>query len=214
MSRAWRGRLAVGVCVALGCAAATQVLHADDATVIYACVTIDHGHGEHGSKDHDRDGGRLIRLVTADQACHKNETKVQWNVTGPQGPAGPPGPIGPQGVEGAPGPQGPNGDTGPAGPQGPGLPSWAGMFGADGHAFWVSNSIPYTLTQDNPGQYTLTFDRAATGVGCAVPSITRVFAQGSFHVDAAWCDAATTWVQFITDDHTDSAFSAVVTFTK
>jgi hypothetical protein len=42
-------------------------------------------------------GNGNLRLVDANVACHANETRVQWNVTGPQGPAGPQGPQGPAG---------------------------------------------------------------------------------------------------------------------
>jgi hypothetical protein len=47
-----------------------------------------------------------MRLVGASDACHNKETRVHWNVTGPQGPAGADGPAGPQGLAG---PQGPAG---------------------------------------------------------------------------------------------------------
>jgi hypothetical protein len=51
-------------------------------------------------------GNGGMRLVDAGVACHANETRVQWNATGPAGPMGPQGPAGPQGPEG---PQGPAG---------------------------------------------------------------------------------------------------------
>lgn len=37
-------------------------------------------------------GNGGMRLVDASEACHNNETRVQWNVEGPPGPQGPPGP--------------------------------------------------------------------------------------------------------------------------
>jgi hypothetical protein len=40
-------------------------------------------------------GNGGMRLVEAGVACHNNESRVQWNVTGPVGPPGPPGPPGP-----------------------------------------------------------------------------------------------------------------------
>jgi hypothetical protein len=49
-------------------------------------------------------GNGGLRLVQSGQACHHNETRVEWNVTGPVGPAGPPGPEGPPGPPGPPGP--------------------------------------------------------------------------------------------------------------
>ena len=51
-------------------------------------------------------GNGNMRLVDANTACHNNETRVSWNVVGPQGPQGPQGPAGPQG------PQGPAGESG------------------------------------------------------------------------------------------------------
>jgi hypothetical protein len=50
-------------------------------------------------------GNGMMRLVDANTACHNNESRVEWNVTGPQGPQGPAGPQGPQG------PQGPAGSS-------------------------------------------------------------------------------------------------------
>jgi hypothetical protein len=58
------------------------------AAVIEACVNKGNGN---------------MRLVSAGTPCHRNETRVQWNVEGPPGPAGPAGPAGPQGPAGAPG---------------------------------------------------------------------------------------------------------------
>jgi len=42
-------------------------------------------------------GNGGMRLIDSATACHKNETRVQWNVEGPVGPEGPPGPPGPPG---------------------------------------------------------------------------------------------------------------------
>jgi hypothetical protein len=69
----------------------------------------------------DRDGaeGRLMRLVTANERCRPNETRIQWNVAGPQGPTGPTGPTGPAGPAGPQGVPGPTGSTGPQGVAGP-----------------------------------------------------------------------------------------------
>ena len=57
-------------------------------------------------------GSGGVRLVASGVACQASETRVEWNVGGPQGPAGPAGPAG---------------ATGPQGPAGP-----AGADGADG----------------------------------------------------------------------------------
>ena len=51
-----------------------------------------------------------LRLVSSASDCRRNETVVQWNVTGPTGPQGATGSQGPVG------PTGPKGPTGPAGP--------------------------------------------------------------------------------------------------
>ena len=57
-------------------------LATDDPTVLEACIN---------------PGNGGMRLIEASVACHKNESRVQWNVTGPIGPVGPPGPPGPPG---------------------------------------------------------------------------------------------------------------------
>jgi len=51
-------------------------------------------------------GNGMMRLVDASATCHANETRVEWNIVGPQGPQGP---QGAQGVQGPQGPQGPQG---------------------------------------------------------------------------------------------------------
>jgi collagen triple helix repeat protein len=103
--------------------------------VIYACVS------------HEGD----VRLIDAQDRCKRHETKIFWNVAGPQGPAGAPGPqgpagpqgpqgvtgqqgsIGPTGATGAVGPQGPKGDTGAQGVQGPqGVAGGQGPTGPQG----------------------------------------------------------------------------------
>jgi Phage Tail Collar Domain/Collagen triple helix repeat (20 copies) len=104
------------------------------AGVFYACVRVD--------RDHDE--GRLMRLVASAEPCKRGETRIQWNVVGPQGPQGPAGPAGPQGVvgpqglpgkDGARGAQGPVGATGATGAQGPaGLVGATGATGAQGPA--------------------------------------------------------------------------------
>jgi hypothetical protein len=63
-------------------------------------------------------GNGNMRLVDSSTPCHNNETRVEWNVTGPSGPAGPAGPTGPTGATGAKGDPGPQGDIGPTGPTG------------------------------------------------------------------------------------------------
>ena len=86
----------------IGAAAAmlmTSTAHAQipSAGVFHACVRLDN-----------------VRLVAANEACKKNETRVTWNAAGPQGPQGPQGIAGPQGEPGVQGPQGAQGEPGPA----------------------------------------------------------------------------------------------------
>jgi hypothetical protein len=90
---------------------------ATDPTVLEACVN---------------PGNGGMRLVGASTTCHSNETRVQWNVTGPAGPAGPAGPQGPIG------PQGPAGPAGPAGPSSGGAPY-----------VWVCTPAHYPNTASN-----------------------------------------------------------------
>jgi hypothetical protein len=78
--------------LALLVASPVVTLTAQSATnVIFACVG---------------DNSRQVRFVGAEEPCRNNETRVTFNVTGPQGPEGPQGPPGPAG------PQGPSGVTG------------------------------------------------------------------------------------------------------
>ena len=77
-----------------------------------------------------------MRLVTANEPCRPNETRILWNIVGPQGPAGPTGPAGPAGPQGVAGPTGstgPQGVAGPTGPAGPqGIVGPTGPTGPDG----------------------------------------------------------------------------------
>lgn len=83
--------------------------------------------------------GGALRIIPARESCKTTETRLQWNVVGPQGVAGPAGPAGATGATGAAGPQGPDGNAGAqgiAGPQGPtgsvGPQGPTGMDGAPG----------------------------------------------------------------------------------
>jgi len=42
-------------------------------------------------------GNGMMRLVDSSTACHNNETRIEWNITGPQGPPGEQGDPGPPG---------------------------------------------------------------------------------------------------------------------
>ena len=57
-------------------------------------------------------GNGGVRLVAPGVLCHATETRVQWNVAGPQGPTGPEGPAGPAGPQGEPGADGEDGEDG------------------------------------------------------------------------------------------------------
>src|SRR5882724_3334686 len=72
-------------------------------------------------------GNGGMRLVDSSTACHNNETRVSWNITGPAGPPGPTGAPGATGATGPAGAAGAPGATGPAGPAGP-----TGATGATG----------------------------------------------------------------------------------
>lgn len=95
--------------VFLGAGLATPDTAAAQNNTIYACV---------------QQGSLGVRIVDANTPCRGPETRVQWNVVGPEGPqgpqgeVGPQGPMGPQGPQGETGPQGPQGEVGPQGPQG------------------------------------------------------------------------------------------------
>jgi Protein of unknown function (DUF1566)/Collagen triple helix repeat (20 copies) len=86
--------------------AASQIPAADGQ--FYACVRI----------DRDGDEGRLARLVAANEACRRNETRVHWSATGPQGPQGQPGTNGTNGTNGTSGTNGTNGRDGTNGTNG------------------------------------------------------------------------------------------------
>jgi hypothetical protein len=90
----------------------------------------------HGCFKTEPDSPGFVRIVGPNDTCKKNETAIDWDITGPAGPAGPPGPAGPAGPAGPEGPQGPQGPAGadgkegPAGPAGPEGPQ--GLPGSDG----------------------------------------------------------------------------------
>jgi hypothetical protein len=71
--------VAAGVC-AVGLAAATLMAQAVD-NQIYACV---------------QNGSQQVRIVGAADACRSTETRVVWNIVGPQGPKGDKGDKGDQ----------------------------------------------------------------------------------------------------------------------
>lgn len=109
-------------------------------------------------------GNGDMRLVDASTACHNNETRVTWNVTGP------PGPIGPAGPTGDPGPQGEMGPAGPAGPAGePGPAGTSLAVSSVGVLLAPMGTSPLLAAQSNsitlgPGSYVVhaTVDVAST----------------------------------------------------
>jgi len=110
--------VAAGVCLSIN-AFAPQV-HAQIPSpggVIYACVRI--------NRDNE---GRLARLVSVDEACRRGETRLHWNVAGPQGPKGDTGPAGKAGLAGAIGPTGLQGVQGPTGDPAAPVRSIAGLL--------------------------------------------------------------------------------------
>ncbi len=108
------GALALGASVPIAIAATSPD---GDGTVIHACVG---------------PGGQL-RVVAAEEACRKPETRLTWNQQGSPGLPGLPGADGKQGPQGQPGPQGPQGEPGERGERGErGETGPQGPPGADG----------------------------------------------------------------------------------
>jgi hypothetical protein len=97
-----------GLLFALGAGVRAAAAQIPSDNVFYACVRL----------DRDGDEARLVRLVAADENCRPRETRVHWNVVGPQGPRGLQGLPGVPGVQGAAGAIGPRGVEGPEGPPG------------------------------------------------------------------------------------------------
>jgi len=93
--------VAAGVC-AVGLATATLMAQAVD-NQIYACV---------------QNGSQQVRIVGAADACRSTETRVVWNVVGPQGAKGDKGDKGDQGIQGLKGDKGDQGIQGPKGDKG------------------------------------------------------------------------------------------------
>lgn len=95
------------VCLALVIASGSFVeraaaqIPASDGT-FYACVRL----------DRDKDEGRLARLVAADEACRRNETRIHWSQQGPRGVPGTNGINGTNGTNGTNGRDGTDGANG------------------------------------------------------------------------------------------------------
>ena len=137
-------RLFYSICIVIiVVGSATLVMaHGGEQNLIHACV-----HNITGS----------VRLIEPDGDCNRNETAVDWSITGPQGPQGATGPQGPQGdpgpqgPQGDPGPQGPQGATGPQGSQGPPGPNNITYFQSSDLRALSPNTINKFTWADCPG---------------------------------------------------------------
>jgi hypothetical protein len=97
----------------LGVVVATIVsvnAHGGDTSQVHACVS----------------KAGTVRIISATGACTRNETALDWAITGPKGDPGDPGP---KGDPGEPGPKGDPGEQGPPGPAGSTLASIEGLNG-------------------------------------------------------------------------------------
>ncbi len=132
-----KSSMAVVLLVMLGTllgGAMVSTLQASDGSSVHGCVN----------------PGGQIRIVNDPSECKKQETNLDWSITGPAGPAGPAGPMGPVGPMGPAGPMGPMGPVGPIGPAGPAGPVGpAGQPGVSGYEIVQAavNLNPGTVTQ-------------------------------------------------------------------
>jgi hypothetical protein len=90
-------------------------------------------------------GNGMMRLVTASEPCHANETRVSWNSEGPAGPPGPTGPVGP---------------TGPTGPSGSG--------GGGGPYVWVCTPVSFLNAGGNVNTDINVFNASASTANVAI----------------------------------------------
>jgi hypothetical protein len=116
-------------------------------------------------------GNGGMRLVDAGVACHSNETRVQWSITGPQGPPGPTGPVGPIGPIGPAGPTGATGATGPIGPTGPAGPP--GPSSGGGPFVWVCTPANLPNAGGNPRSDVYVFNASGSTANIAVNILDR-----------------------------------------
>ena len=106
---------------------------------------------------------KAVRFVDDAEACKGRETRVSWNIRGPQGETGAPGAEGLQGPQGDLGPDGPRGFQGELGPVGPiglqgpqGLQGIPGPAGADGQ----DGALSLAGLRCDDGDYLVGFDGA------------------------------------------------------
>ena len=136
----WFGRGTVIAALALLCTGLVAAASTSNPPTLYACVNNSSG---------------TIKMVSAGDTCHGNDTLVSWNT---------------QGIQGPPGPQGPKGDTGPAGPagpQGPGLPMVSIGLRPDGSVFKGPSGL--TVSHPSIGVYVLHF-AVGTFKGFPIPT--------------------------------------------
>lgn len=155
--RCWR-RLGVAAGFVLLSISGGSPLFAQSSGQLYACV-------QHGSSQ--------VRFVGASVPCRRTETRVTWNIAGPEGPAGATGPQGPAGPEGPPGPAGPEG---PAGSQGSSSAYHSSLAETSFGSGW---STPDLVTLTLPAGKYLVLGKlyahnqsAAQGVQCALRDAT------------------------------------------
>lgn len=185
--RLTRRAVTVGVAaatIAVAGSAAALAIGSSSSNVYEGCL-------QHGS-------GALYHVElnpSSPPGCHRHDTLVTWNQTGPAGaagaagstgPAGPkgdPGPVGATGAIGPAGPQGPKGDTGATGPQGDPGPKGdtgaigpAGPAGATGPAGSAGTTTVYTST-------TLNANGSAADVTVNVPTAGEYFVSGQVAAD-------------------------------
>jgi hypothetical protein len=97
------GVLVLAVCALAACVAAGYAVGREDSPAVHACYRV--------TKDGTPARRAVLRPVTDEDSCRRNERPLTWNL---RGPAGPEGPAGPSGFAGPPGPAGPVGPAGPA----------------------------------------------------------------------------------------------------
>jgi hypothetical protein len=95
-------------------------------------------------------GNGGMRLVDAATPCHANETRVQWNVMGPQGATGP------QGLQGIPGPQGP-----------------AGASAGGPPYVWICSPANFPNTGSNPRHDIYVFNGSSSNANVSVNILDR-----------------------------------------
>ncbi len=117
-------------------------------------------------------GNGMMRLVDSSTPCHNNESRVSWDITGPEGPPGPTGPAGPTGPigpAGATGPAGQTGATGALGATGPAGPAGPPGSSSSGPPFvWVCTPAKFTNAGSNGPAELYVFNGSASTANVSV----------------------------------------------